>query len=454
MADESKIEEKLNSNWNKEARQAFNDFRKQKRNLPSPSDSDQTLNSSKKFKNYNLSSRFNAQSISRKDLFDKNRVSSDLFNASNNESFVTELHMSIDGYESELDRTEVVCDNFEKNIAAAREMIKNKADSYDILEKLTDNFAEFYKHTRDMLQKLNSENACRINQLNNQIVNLENNLYDKINFINDRTEDKLNAIEVSQKCARESSTLWISFTDPKEVDLLRLKNKSDLIKEAKQIFARMNIWTNGNNRQIYDSFIQKVSVRSEKGFENESLLGVKFVSSATVQELKRLVMGFAKKQFLAKNFNAVRYTVRDNWSPMIWKILRVCYDLSSSGLIDNAHVCETGIQVYFTMNENTKEGVKKPAQVKVIVKTENDLDILRDKVGDVGCEFPTFRVYDGNYFKLNSKERMIYKEKFKKCSPQKEAQLDVVPGSEASTHCVMTTENVNSSAGLEASSSK
>lgn len=459
MADER--EKEVDPNWSKEAKQAFNDFKKRKRPLPSPSDSNHTLNSFKKIKNFNLSSRFNTQSISRRDLFDKNRISNDLFNVSNNGSFVNELHMSIDGYDSEMDRTEVVCDNFEKNIAKAREMIKNKADSHDILEKLTDNMAEFYKHTCEMMHKMNTDNALKISQLNYQIVSLENNLHDKLNFINERTDDKLNAIEVSQKCAKESCILWISFTDPKEIELLRLKNKSDLIKETKQIFARMNIWMNSMNRQIFDVFIQKVSVRSEKGFGNELLLGIKFISSITVQELKRLVMDFAKRQFMAKKYDDVRYTVRENWSPTLWKLLRVCYDLSSFGLIDNAHVCETGIQVYVTLHDISNDGEKKSIQTKLIVKTESDLDSLRAKIGDVGSEFSTFRVYDGNYFKLNVKERIMYKEKFKKKLATEEHSSSLVNGeadinghSQKINDHSQKTFTENAAAVIEASSSK
>ncbi|KAL7051216.1 hypothetical protein ACKWTF_004388 [Chironomus riparius] len=329
--------------------------------------------------------------------------------------------MSIDNdCESELDRTEVMCDDIEKNVATVREMIKNKDDAYTILEKLTDDFANFYKCTRDKFNKLNFDNSNRLSRMNNQIVSLENNLYEKINVINDRTEEKINSIEVSQKCSKENSILWISFTDPKEVEHLRLKNKSELIKEAKQIFARMEIWMNGMNRQIYDVFIQKVSVKSESGFTNETLLGVKFFSHITVLELKRLITDYAKKQFFAKNFDAIRYTARDNWSPMIWKILRVCYDLSSFNLIENAHVSETGIQVFYTRNETSKDGKQNQIQMRSIVRSESDLDNLRKIVGDICCELPTFRVYDGNYFKLSAKERKIYKEKIKKVSAQED----------------------------------
>jgi hypothetical protein len=424
MADESA--KGVNPNWNDEAKVAFNNFRKCKRSLPSPTDTNQSNDPNNKKRKGNFRNfRFNAQSAIRTELFDKNRVISNDLNETRDESTIksstfSELHMSIEECdESELDRTEVMCDDIEKNIAVVREMIRNKADTYAILEKLTDDFADYYKKSREMIHKLNVDHATRLCRLNNQMVTLENNLYDKINVISDRTEERVNAIEVSQKCAKENNMIWISFTDPKEIECLRLKNKSELMREAKQIFARMNIWLNSMDRQIFDVMIQKVSVKVDKGFANETIMGVRFMNHVTVQNLKRLVMDYAKKQFMAKNFDAVRYTVRDNWSPMIWKMLRVCYDLSSFNLIENAHVCESGIQVTYKSYESSMNGEeKKEVLIKSLIRTEGDLDRLRMNIGDAGCDLPTFRVYDGNYFKLGPIERKSYKENLAKNSTQ------------------------------------
>ncbi|KAL7016106.1 hypothetical protein ACKWTF_016821 [Chironomus riparius] len=169
----------------------------------------------------------------------------------------------------------------------------------------------------------------------------------------------------------------------------------------------MNIWLNSINRQIIDAIIQKVSVRTDQGYKNEIVLGVKFINNLTVQELGRLIMDFAKKQFIAKNYDAVRYTVRDNWSPMIWKILRVCYDLSSFNLVEKAHVGESGIIVQYKP-VNSKEN--KDLSVKSLIRNESDLNALRLKVGDVGSELPTFTIYDGSYFKLSPTERKLFKD--------------------------------------------
>ena len=405
--------------WNDEAKAAFNEFKKRKRSLPFPPKSNQAKDLATNSKRIYLRNvRLNSQINRRKNIFDLNRGSSDPNILKDESSFrnstFSDPNMSVDiDCESELDRTEVICDGIEKNVALVREMIKNKGDTYEILDKLTNDFAEFYKKSREMFQKISSDNASRINRMNNQIVALENSIYEKIDAVCEHNDERLAAVEMSNKCSKESSILWISFTDPKEIESLRLLKKFDLIRESKNIFSRMDIWLNSINRQIIDVVIQKVSVRADQGYKNELIMGVKFINNLTVQELSRLIMDYAKKQFVAKNYDVVRYTVRDNWSPMIWKILRVCYDLSSFNLIEKAHVGESGIIVqYKTVKSNENESLK-DSIVKSVIRNESDLNELRQKVGDVGCELPTFRVYDGNYFKLNPTERKLFKDNLK-----------------------------------------
>lgn len=408
-------------NWNDEAKTAFNDFKKRKRSLPSPSppDSSRSNDSIKKNKRIDFRNfRLNTQLDNRRDLFEKNRGSSIDFNSTKDEGTIKNStfseHMSIDNdCDSELDRTEVLCDEMEKNIALVHEMIKNKGDTYDILGKLTNDFTDFYKKSREMFQKINSDHNGRINRLNNQIVTLENNIYDKINSVCEQNEERLNAIEISQKCAKENNFLWISFTDPKEVESLRQKNKFELIREAKSIFSRMDIWLNSVNRQIIDVVIQKVAVRVDNGYKNEIVLGVRFINNVTVQEISRLIMNYAKNQFVAKNYDAVRYTVRDNWSPMIWKILRVCYDLSNFKLIEKAYVGESGIVVHYKSLLTQENGSTSDFITKSLIRNESDLDKLRQNISDVGCELPTFRIYNSTYFKLNPMERKSFKDNLK-----------------------------------------
>lgn len=142
-------------------------------------------------------------------------------------------------------------------------------------------------------------------------------------------------------------------------------------------------------------------------------MGVRFINNLTVQELSRLIMNYAKMQFVAKNFDAVRYTVRGNWSPMIWKILRVCYDLSSFKLIEKAYVGDSGIIVHYKSLLTQQNGSTNDVIVKSLIRNESDLDKLRQNILDVGCELPTFRIYNSTYFKLNSMERKSFKDNLK-----------------------------------------
>ncbi|CAG9799248.1 unnamed protein product [Chironomus riparius] len=416
--------EKLNENdqtpkWSIEAKAAFTEFRKRRRTLPSPPyiNHEKSIPIPKKQRGNifgNSINNANGRSIANE------------FNAINDEANVenstfSEHFMSVDlDLDSELDRTEVLCDDAEKNIALVREMINNKNDPYVILEKLTDGLSEYYKNSREALQKINSDNATRINRLNGQIVSLENDLYKKIDEVQENSDEKIKAIEISQKCTKESNTLWISFVDPGEVEKLRLKNRPDLIRETKNILNRMNIWTNSSNRMILDVNVQKVTVKIDGEYKNELILGAKFMNSYIVRDLKRLIMEYVKTQYLNKNYDSVRYTVRDNWSQEIWKILRVCYDLVNFKLIDKAQVTDTGVLVAYDKRNDKNNSQAKDDTIRVLVRNEKDLNALRVNINDVACNISTFQFYDSNYFKMNNCGRKSHKDKFASSMPMKQ----------------------------------
>ena len=179
----------------------------------------------------------------------------------------------------------------------------------------------------------------------------------------------------------------------------------------------MEIQLNSVNRVITDVFINKVSIKTSNGYENELIMGVKFLNSGVVRDLKRLAFSYAREQFISKNYDAIRYIIRDNWSVDIWKLLRVCYDLASFKLIQKAHVSDAGIMVYYNNSESTSDNnttVKE--NHKTLIRTESDLDELRSSVKDVGLEMSSFQFYNSEYFKLNAVERKNYKQRFIKDS--------------------------------------
>ncbi|KAL7016119.1 hypothetical protein ACKWTF_016832 [Chironomus riparius] len=159
-------------------------------------------------------------------------------------------------------------------------------------------------------------------------------------------DERFKALELSQKCLNENNVLWLSFTDPKEIDELRVKTKNELIRETKKIFSRMDIRLNNVNRAIIDVYTKKIAIRTSNGYDNELIMGIKFLNSGVVRDLKYLAISYTKKQFESKNYDAIRYIIRDNWSSDIWKLLRVCYDLRCFKLIDKAHVSDAGIMVF------------------------------------------------------------------------------------------------------------
>jgi hypothetical protein len=401
-------------NWNVEMGKAYNEFKKRRRSLPSPPDADGNANNmpkkTKRFERVNKRTFNSVKSpvdINHTVVHENNdfQLDTNLRNSTMSEQF-----MSMETSESAMDLTEVQCDEFDMNLANTLEMIKNKADPHSILETLVSQISQNNKKTQDRLQKINEDYTTRCNYLNDQLVKLENSVIKKINYVIEKNDERFRALEISKKCLNENNVLWLSFTDPKEIDELRVKTKNELIRETKNIFSRMNIRVNSMNRVIMDVMIQKIAIKTGEGYDNELIMGVKFLNSAVVRDLKFLAIKFTKDQFASKNYDAIRYIIRDNWSADIWKLLRVCYDLNNFKLIEKAHVSDAGIMVHYINSENHTENATVKELNKTLIRTESDLDELRSYVKDVGLEMPTFQLYNSEYFKLNADGRQKYKE--------------------------------------------
>ncbi|CAG9798281.1 unnamed protein product [Chironomus riparius] len=296
-----------------------------------------------------------------------------------------------------------------KNINNIRKMIVNRSDPYDIFEKIVDELSGNYMKCCEIIKKCDENILTRCNDLNDQVVSLENDMMNKINNVQQQSDNDIYSIDLTQKCKDEVNILWITFTDQAEINALRMKNKSDLIQEAKKIFSRMNIKLNKPHKTIIDVLIQKVSVKTDNSYENELILGIKFTNSIAVNYMKRQITDFRKKEFINENFDLIRYSVRNFWSYKIWKLLRVCYDLKNAKLIENVNVNSQGVTVSYNKSTNQQNDFRQLAQKKLI-RNENDLNILRSEINDVCKEVSTFQIYNGEYFKLNFYERKAFKD--------------------------------------------
>ncbi|KAL7023343.1 hypothetical protein ACKWTF_012566 [Chironomus riparius] len=426
--------------WNDATRAAFSEFKKKRRNLPSPSDVDNTPHVSKKYRNTNFSNvRYTSRVSNRHLLVDKNRAlfteHNDPFASVDNNvksSTMSENFVSMDVSELDSDKTEVACDEINKNTAQLRDMISKKEDPYTILDKIVQQMADTHKNNRDQISKVAADCARYAARQNEQLVAMENRIMGKISEVHQLSEDRLNAIEFSQKCSAQNNIVWLSFADSTEIEALRIKTKSELIRETVKILSRMDIWNSMNNRTIVDAFTQKISIKTGKGFENEMIMGIKFLNSYTARDVKRLAAQYSKKQFVSKNFDAIRYIVRDNWSAEVWKLLRVCYELTRMNLIERAIVSDAGIQVFYKKKVIDQNGSEEDKSLRALIRIESDLDELRADVNDEGLEIPTFQLYNGDYFKMNFDERDRYRMSIKapaNADNDEPHSLIVAPGS-------------------------
>jgi hypothetical protein len=389
----------------------YNTYMNSNKRLPSPTDPF-LKGTSKMHRNSTDSNRVVSQRVAnRQELFDRNRqrkvaaaaalTSSPLSNTdSNNELFTCEEDDIIE-HESENNETKVSCDNFERGIAEVRGMIERREDTYAILDKLVTEIAANHVNCKDSIAKIAKESDKKFRNMNAQQVNLENNLVDKVLQVHQACSDRLDGVELTQRCAIEGTSLWLTFIDPQEAENLRLKTKAELITEARKIFARMEIWLTNPSRTIIDVHIQKISCRNSAA--GELALCVKFLSSATVDDMRRLISAYSKRQFIDNNLDNIRYRSRDNWSIVVRKFLRICYDLKSRKLIRFVNVKDSGILVSLEAQNGAKP-------TTALIRNEPDLDDLRKTIGDICPDVPSLQIYDEQYFKMNPADRKQVRE--------------------------------------------
>lgn len=298
-----------------------------------------------------------------------------------------------------------------KNLNIIRELIAKRSDPYAIFEKIVNEMSENYTKCCEIINKYGDSSITRSSNLNDQLVSLENKIITKINDVQKKSDEKSDEIDLKMKCKEEVNILWISFTDPAEINDLRMKKKSDLLCEAKKIFNRMNIKLDKPHKAIMDVIIQKISVKTKNSYENELILGIKFTNASIVNYMKRRITEYGKNEFINENYDLIRYSVRSYWSLKIWKLLRVCYDLKNFKLIEKVNVTDKGIEVTHRkslyQSNNYNERV-----FKKLVLNENDLNVLRSEVNDVCKDLSAFQFYNGNYLKLEFDKRKEFKLKF------------------------------------------
>lgn len=401
-----------------ESRAALREFVKKKRQLPSPSNIDPTsLETPKRQKAVNhwrpryqsQGSSLNAPqhtlpSTSSKNDFTPFTLTAKIQNSTLKEGFVS-CELQDAEMDSLLERTEVSCDQFEQGLAKVKEMIANEENPYLILTEIVDKLAAGHKNCKDATRRAENESSKRSAQLNSQIVNLENDLVEKINFVQQTASDKFDAIETSLKCMTETKILWINFIDPKEAECLRMKTKGQLFQEVFKMFARMNIRLNSPGRAFSDVFIQRVTIFQDGAYTNDLIMGIKFFSAEIVSEIRQLIIAFVKRHFTSKDFDAVRYTVRDNWSYGLRQLLKVCYELQRLKMIQSVYVKDYGILVGYEKGSGEQK-----KNFSALIRGERDLNDLRIAIGDVGTSIPSLQFYNADYFKSDYNQKLAARE--------------------------------------------
>jgi hypothetical protein len=97
---------------------------------------------------------------------------------------------------------------------------------------------------------------------------------------------------------------------------------------------------------------------------------------------------------------------------ILWRILRICYELAEFKLIDRVQINESGINVQYKFSTIGDNNEKLVVSKSTLIRTEADVDALRRIINDVAVDVPAFQFYDGMYFQKNSKDRKLHRDGF------------------------------------------
>jgi hypothetical protein len=313
-----------------------------------------------------------------------------------------------------------VCESFESSLGEIKNMIKKKKDVYAILEKIVLNLSACHERCCSNLASVREESIKNYVKLAKKHAELDDHSK-KVSQSQEANSERIESLEIAQKCSTEGTMLYMSFTDPREVEALKSKSKDELKEEAWNIFARMDIDVDDPCRAILDAYLKTLPTKCGTKVGSELVLCLQFSSVAVTADMKKLVSRFGKQKFLEKDFDKIRYHSRDNWSVGVLNPLKVCYDLQSFNLIQYVNVKDGGIAVTYSYKTN---GIS--CRRTSLIRTEADLNKLRMTVGDVCSHLSTYQLYTEAYFKLGRNARMKIKESYKLMDDRREP-LDKSP---------------------------
>jgi hypothetical protein len=284
-------------------------------------------------------------------------------------------------------------DNFCSKINEITSVIENKGDlinAIQIMCTLIQSSFEKMNNLHEMTQQSLLQLLAAQKDL--EVLNERREMFMKSNC------EKIQSINTKNACSSDLGKIYITFKCEKELDKIR-KSKY-LIDDAKNILMKMGI--NVDKFGIFSissAHIQHIKIARSV----VPSLCIKFTNSRIASIVRNQMMNINAKLKEENRTKELKYLGRIYWSKDTWKLLKICWELKRLNLIKSAHVNPDGIRIRYS--SSLKNGTSETRTTSLNVTSYNDIDRIREEIGDIYSGFSCNLLYDDSYFKLSYEER-------------------------------------------------
>lgn len=205
-----------------------------------------------------------------------------------------------------------------------------------------------------------------------------------------KNNDELEILKTTISCARDLKKFWLRFAYKQDAE--SFNNVDDYTSKISEMLQGMNI--NFEPWHIENAFLQ--NKKFPKSQNSELALCCIFTNRAIAEKIKAEIEEFNIQLRKKGQIALIRYYINMEWSPEVWKILRICKELCNQKVIENVIVTPDGIKVQHRKLDNC------PYKSFTFVNSTKKLDHLRESLNDYNHQISATDTYNNDLELIDS----------------------------------------------------
>lgn len=283
----------------------------------------------------------------------------------------------------------------------------------EILNMLGNVINTMNKSINGFLSTIETQNKCILDQCNMKISACTSYVQQEVNDVRQelsdmRKNDELEALKTATSCAKDLKKVWFRFAY--KADAESFKNAGNYTPKIREMLQGMGIDIN-----IGPWPIENVYFQSRKFFKTQIIpelaLCCIFTNPAIARKIKAEIREFNNQLNKNGQSDMKRYFTYMDWSPDVWKILRICNELCKQKVIQKVIVTPDGIKIQHRKLESSSD-IQNSQYSFTFVNSIKMLDQLRESLNDYNYRVSAIETYDTAYFQLNDQDRKKLRDDF------------------------------------------